>query len=161
MSKELRNSNPHDLKRADEAPSNYISGDQLLSLLRKYNVKIDDTNIPRFASNQNIKMIKVTRKNSWGATPTWYQQPSKSKIEDIIENLKNNNNSFLGREILKKKRKEILKIFDNAKNKSVSKTSIAESVSKILGINCNRKFVRKVLDERPQSQLEKKLKKIS
>ena len=161
MAEELRNSNPHDLKRVDEAPSNYISGDQLLSLLRKYDVKVDDTNIPRFASNQNIKMIKVTRKNSWGSTPTWYQQPSKSKINDIIVNLKNNNNSFLGREILKKKRKEILRIFDNAKNKSVSRTSIAESVSKILGVNCNRKFVRKVLDERPQSQLEKKLKKIS
>ncbi len=161
MAEELRNSNPHDLKRADEAPSNYISGDQLLSLLRKYNVKIDDTNIPRFASNQSIKMIKVTRKTSYGSTPTWYQQPSKSKIENIIANLKNNNNSFLGREILKKKRKEILRIFDNAKNKSVSKISIAESVSKILGVNCNRKFVRKVLDERPQSQLEKKLKKIS
>ena len=161
MAEELRNSNPHDLKRADEAPSNYISGDQFLSLLRKYNVKIDDTNIPRFALNNHIKMIKVKRENSWGSTPTWYQRVSKSKIEDIIENLKNNNNSFLGREILKKKRKEILKIFDNAKNKSVSKTSIAESVSKILGINCNRKFVRKVLDERPQSQLERKLTKIS
>jgi hypothetical protein len=106
-------------------------------------------------------MIKVTRKTSYGSTPTWYQQPPKSKIENIIANLKNNNNSFLGREILKKKRKEILRIFDNAKNKSVSKISIAESVSKILGVNCNRKFVRKVLDERPQSQLEKKLKKIS
>jgi len=161
MAEELRNSNPHNLKRVDEEPSNYISGDQLLSLLRKYNVKIDDTNIPRFASNQNIKMIKVTRKTSYGSTPTWYQQPSKSKIDDVIANLKNNNNSFLGREILKKKRKEILRIFDNAKNKSVSRTSIAESVSKILGVNCNRKFVRKVLDERPQSQLEKKLKKIS
>ena len=157
MAEELRNSNPHNLKRVDEEPSNYISGDQLLSLLRKYNVKIDDTNIPRFASNQNIKMIKVTRKTSYGSTPTWYQQPSKSKIDDVIANLKNNNNSFLGREILKKKRKEILRIFDNAKNKSVSRTSIAESVSKILGVNCNRKFVRKVLDERPQSQLEKKL----
>tara|TARA_B100001123_G_C14932289_1_gene876246 strand:+ start:249 stop:734 length:486 start_codon:yes stop_codon:yes gene_type:complete len=161
MSKELRNSNPHDLKKVDEAPNNYISGDELLILLRKHGVKIDDTNIPRFCSNNLIKMIKVTRVSSFGSTPTWYQQPSKSKLENIIANLKNNNNSFLGREILKNKRKEILKIFDNAKNKSVSKTSIAESVSKILGITCNRKFVRKVLDERPQSQLKKKLKKIS
>ena len=161
MSEEQRNSNPHDLKKVDEAPSNYISGNQLLNLFRKHDVKIGDTNIPRFASNNNIKMIKVKRENSSGSTPTWYQQPSKSKLENIIANLKNNNNSFLGREILKKKRKEILRIFDNAKDKSVSRTSIAESVSKILDINCNRKFVRKVLDERPQSQLEKKLKKIS
>ena len=157
MTEELRNSNPHDLKKVDEAPSNYISGDQLLSLFRKYNVKVGDTNIPRFASNNNIKMLKVKRENSWGSTPTWYQRVSKSKIEDIIENLKNNNNSFLGKEILKKKRKEILRIFDNAKDKSVSRTSIAEIVSKNLGVNCNRKFVRKVLDKKPQSQLEKKL----
>ena len=161
MAEELRNSNPHDLKKVDEAPSNYISGDELLILLRKHGVKIDDTNIPRFCSNNLIKMIKVTRVSSFGSTPTWYQQPSKSKLENIIADLKNNNNSFLGREILKKKRKEILRIFDNAKNKSVSRTSIAESVSKILDVNCNRKFVRKVLDERPQSQLERKLTKIS
>ena len=161
MAEELRNSNPHDLKKVDEAPSNYISGDQFLSLLRKYDVKIDDTNIPRFASNNKIKMVKVARVGSGGSSPSNYLKPSQSKIEDIIENLKNNNNSFLGREIIKKKRKEILRIFDNAKDKSVSRISIAKSVSKILDVNCNRKFVRKVLDERPQSQLEKKLKKIS
>ena len=75
--------------------------------------------------------------------------------------MKNNNNSFLGKEILKKKRKEILRIFDEAKNNSVSRTGIAEAVEKKLGVLCNRKYVSKVLDERPQSQLEKKLIKIS
>ena len=161
MAEVLRESNPYDLTKHDEAPNKHISGDELLGLFKKYNFKIDSTNIPRFCSNNSIKMVKVKRIGRAGDVPTYYLEPSKNKIEQIIANLKNNNNSFLGKEILKKKRKEILKIFDNAKNKSVSKTSIAESVSKILGINCNRKFVRKVLDERPQSQLEKKLKKIS
>jgi len=159
MAEELRNSNPHNLKRVDEEPSSYISGDQLLSLLRKYNVKIDDTNIPRFASNQNIKMIKVTRKTSYGSTPTWYQQPPKSKIENIIANLKNNNNSFLGREILKKKRKEILRIFNEAtvKNK-ISFTKIAKDVAKNLDVVSNRKFVAKVLrKEKTKSELRMKL----
>ena len=100
MNKELRNSNPHDLKKFNEAPNNYISGDELLSLLKKHGIKIDHTNIPRFASNNNIKMIKVTRITSFGSTPTWYQQISKSKIKDIIENMQNVNSSFLGKEMV-------------------------------------------------------------
>ena len=51
----------------------------------------------------------------------------------------------------------MLRIFDAAKDGSVSRTSIAEK----LGVSCNRKFVKKVLDERRKSQLEKKLSKIS
>ena len=61
MAETLRESNPHDLKKYDEAPQNYISGDKLLSLLNRHSVKFDDTNIPRFASNNDIKMIKVKR----------------------------------------------------------------------------------------------------
>ena len=106
MNKELRNSNPHDLKKFNEAPNNYISGDELLSLLKKHGIKIDHTNIPRFASNNNIKMIKVTRITSFGSTPTWYQQISKSKIKDIIENMQNVNSSFLGKEMVNKKKKK-------------------------------------------------------
>ena len=160
MSKELRDSNPHDLKKFDEAPNNYISGDELLSLFKKHGLKIDDTNIPRFALNNNIGMIKVTRTTSFGSTPTWYKQPSKEDISEIIENMKNINSSFLGKETVNKKRKEILRIFDNAKDKSVSKTSIAETVSKNLGVSCNRKLVRKVLKGRSESQLKKKLIKV-
>jgi hypothetical protein len=36
-----------------------------------------------------------------------------------------------------------------------------EDVAEKLGVSCNRKFVKKVLDERRKSQLEKKLSKIS
>ena len=51
MAEAIRDSNPHDLKKFDEAPNNYISGDELLSLFKKHGLKIDDTNIPRFALN--------------------------------------------------------------------------------------------------------------
>ena len=40
----IREPNPHDLKKYDEAsPQNYISGDGLLRLLNRYSVKFDDT----------------------------------------------------------------------------------------------------------------------
>ena len=44
MTETIRESNPHDLKKYDEAPQNYISGENLLSLLNKHSVKFDDTN---------------------------------------------------------------------------------------------------------------------
>ena len=88
MAEALRESNPHDLKKYDEAPQNYISGDELLSLLNKYSIRFDDTNIPRFASYNKIKMIKVKRVGSEGSAPTFYLEPSKSKIKEIIENQK-------------------------------------------------------------------------
>ena len=154
-----RDHNPHGLQKKEEAPSNYISGDELLRKFNKYNIKIDHTNIPRFASHNNIKMIKVKRDGSAGSEPTFYQEPSKNKIEDIIDNLKNNNNSFVGRKMLKKKRKEILKIFNetSVKNKT-SFTKIAKDVAKNLDVVSNRKFVAKVLrKEKTESELRLKL----
>ena len=161
MAEIIRESNPHDLKKYDEAPQNYISGDELISLLNKYGVTFDDTNIPRFASYNDIKMIKVKRVGSEGSTPTFYLEPSKSKIEAIIENQKRHNSSSLGKKIVEKKVQEILKIFDSAKDNSVSRTSIALTVTKKLGYPCDRKLVRRVLNKSRSSQLEKKLTKIS
>ena len=46
MAKTIRESNPHDLKKYDEAPQNYISGDNLISLLKKYSA---ETAIPALA----------------------------------------------------------------------------------------------------------------
>ena len=153
-----RESNPHDLKSYDKAPVNYISGEELLSLMKKNDIEIIDSNIPRFASNNKIKMVKVKRVGRAGSVPTYYQKPPKSKIDEIFEILKNNNNSFIGREFVKKKTKEILRIFDNAKDKSVSKTSIAKSITKILDVSCDREFVAKVLNEkRSESQIRKKM----
>ena len=161
MSEIERDHNPHELDKKEEAPGNYISSDELLSKFIKYNIKIDDTNIPRFASHNNIKMVKVKRIGSEGSTPTYYLAPSKNKIEEIINGLKNNNNSFAGREMLKKKRKEILRIFNETtvKNKT-SFTKIAKDVEKNLDVVSNRKFVAKVLrKEKTESELRMKLSK--
>ena len=157
----LREANPYDLAKKEEAPSNFISGDQLISLLNKYGIEFDDTNIPRFASNNGIDMIKVKRVGKAGSTPTQYLQPTKNKIDKIIKNQKSHNSSSLGKKVIKKKIQEILKIFDSAENNSVSRTSIAEEVAKKLGFPCDRKLVRKVLNKSRSSQLEKKLNKIS
>ena len=161
MTGTIRESNPHNLKKYDEAPQNYISGDNLISLFLKYSVKFDDTNIPRFASFNEIHMVKVKRVGKAGSTPTNYLQPTKNKIDKIIEKQKRHNTSALGKKIVKEKTQEILKIFDSAGNNSVSRTSIADEVTKKLGYPCDRKLVRKVLKKSRSSQLEKKLNKIS
>ena len=161
MAESERGSNPHDLQRKEKAPNNYISGDKLMSLLNKYGIEFDDTNIPRFASFNEIYMVKVKRVGKAGSTPTYYLEPTKIKIDKIIEKQKSHNSSSLGKKIVKKKIQEILKIFDSAENNSVSRTSIAEEVTKNLGYSCNRKLVRKVLKKSRSSQLEKKLNKIS
>ena len=53
------------------------------------------------------------------------------------------------------KEKKILEIFDNAKNQSESRSSIAEKVSVSMGVPCNRKLVRRVLNEKRSSKLNK------
>ena len=162
-------SNPYDLKtkkidwkEGEKQPSGYLSADQFLSYLNRKGISINrKDNLPRWASNNEVDMIKCTRIGKYGSVPTFYK-PKDSKTQEMITNQKNSNNSLTGRETLKKKRNLILKIFDNAENKSVSRTSIAKEVSKKLNCKCNRKFVRAVLKEkRSSSQLEKKLKRIS
>jgi hypothetical protein len=150
-----------DWKEGEKQPSSYLSADQFLSYLNRKGISIDrKDNLPRWASNNQVDMIKCTRKGKYGSVPTFYK-PKDSKIQEMITNQKNSNNSLTGRETLKKKRNLILKIFDNADNKSLSRTSIAKEVSKKLNCKCNRKFVRSVLmKKRSSSQLEKKLQKI-
>ena len=159
--------NPYKLKQHDvdwaeneKSPRGYLDTDSFLKFLNRKGIKIDRTdNLPRFGNNNEIKMIKVTRDGKYGSVPTYYYPPSDSKIEEIKLSLKNNNNSLAGREMLKKKKLEILRIFDNAEDNTETRTSIADKVSEKLGVNCNRKLVRKVLDDERSSQL-KKLKKI-
>ena len=159
--------NPYKLKQHDvdwaeneKSPRGYLDTDSFLKFLNRKGIKIDRTdNLPRFGNNNEIKMIKVTRDGKYGSVPTYYYPPSDSKIEEIKLNLKNNNNSLIGRETLKKKKLEILRIFDNAEDNTETRTSIADKVSEKLGVNCNRKLVRNVLDDERSSQL-KKLKKI-
>ena len=154
-------SNPYNLKTLDEKPSNYLDGDEFFNLLKKKKIPLaDKDNLPRFAYGNNIQMYKLKRVGSGGATPTIYKNPTVSKIAEILDNMKNNNNSVLGREILNKKKTKILEIFDGAKDQAESRTSIAEKVAESLNVSCNRKLVAKVLDDKRSSDLIK-LKKIS
>ena len=154
-------SNPYNLKTLDKKPSNYLDGDEFFELLKRKKVPLaDKDNLPRFCSGNGIKMFKVKRIGSGGATPTVYKNPTESKIDEILDNMKNNNNSVIGRVILKNKRAKILEIFDKAQDQAESRTSIAEKVAESLDVSCNRKLVRKVLDEQRSTELEK-LKKIS
>ena len=154
-------SNPYNLKLLDEKPSGYLDADEFFDLLKKKKIPLaDKDNLPRFANGNDIKMFKVKRIGSGGSTPTVYKNPTESKIDEILDNMKNNNNSLLGKEILKKKKAKILEIFDKAQDQVESRTSIAEKVAESLDVSCNRKLVRKVLDEQRSSKLEK-LKKIS
>ena len=154
-------SNPYNLKTLDEKPSNYLDGDEFFNLLKKKKIPLaDKDNLPRFAYGNNIQMNKLKREGSGGATPTIYKIPSETKLAEILNKMKKNNNSLLGREILKKKKTKILEIFDGAKDLAESRTSIAEKVAESLNVSCNRKLVAKVLDDKRSSSL-KKLKKIS
>ena len=65
------------------------------------------------------------------------------------------NNNSLGKKNIENKEKKILEIFDKAENKIESKSSIAEKVSIFLGVPCNRKLVRRVLNEKRSSKLNK------
>ena len=154
-------SNPYNLKLLDEKPSGYLDADEFFDLLKRKKVPLaDKDNLPRFANSNDIKMYKVKRIGSGGTTPTVYKTPSDTKFSDILDGMKNNNNSVLGKEILKKKKAKILEIFDKAQDQAESRTSIAEKVAESLDVSCNRKLVKKVLDEQRSSKLEK-LKKIS
>ena len=102
-------------------------------------------------------MAKKIREGSAGSVPTIYKIPSKAKLEEIKKTMSLNNNNALGKENLKNKEKKILEIFDKAENKKESKSSIADKVVKALGVPCNRKLVRRVLNEKRSSKLSKLL----
>ena len=184
-----RNSNPYELKTKEdkgyfyeEKPDGYLTSDEFISYLNKKKILIDRVdNLPRFANNNNIGMALLKREGRDGSTPTIYKIPSDSKINEILEIMKNNNNSLLGRKILKQKKEKILEIFDNApsaaeyqkkidaavgkeekskirneKNKKcLTKTTIAKKVEEILDVSCNRKLVKSVLETKRSSKLEK------
>ena len=153
--------NPYNLKTIDEKPSGYLDANELINFLGKNKIPIKRMdNLPRFANQNNIEMKKIIRDGSGGSVPTIYLKPNSTQISKILDNMKNNNNSILGKEILKKKKEKILEVFDKAEDRKETRTSIADKVAKSLGVNCNRKLVRAVLDAKRSSKLEK-LKKIS
>ena len=153
--------NPYNLKTLDEKPSGYLDAQQFIDFLAKNKIPIKRMdNLPRFADQNNIDMKKVKRDGSFGSVPTVYKIQNSTQISKILDNMKKNNNSILGKEILKKKKEKILEVFDKAEDRKETRTSIADKVAKSLGVNCNRKLVRAVLDAKRSSKLEK-LKKIS
>ena len=86
---------------------------------------------------------------------TAYKIPTLAKIEEIKRVMFLSNNNSLGKKNIENKEKKILEIFDKAENKIESKSSIAEKVSVFLGVPCNRKLVRRVLNEKRSSKLNK------
>jgi hypothetical protein len=148
-------SNPFNLKLLKEKPKDYLNTEEFSSFLNKNQISVRIDNLPRFADNNNIQMAKIEREGSGGSVPTIYKIPTKTLLEKIKGKLLQNNNSELGKENVKKKEKKILEIFDNSRNKKESRTSIAEKVSISMGVPCNRKLVRRVLNEKRSTKLNK------
>lgn len=143
-------------KTREKKPEGYLSSEELFDFFEKKKIFIKrKDNLPRFCEQHNIQMIKFKREGSGGTTPTAYRIPSDTKINQIKQKLTLNNNSILGLELIKKKENKILQIFDEAKNQQESKSSIADKVSEVLGVPCNRKLVRRVLNEKRTTKLYK------
>ena len=143
-------------KTREKKPEGYLSSEELFDFFEKKKIFIKrKDNLPRFCEQHNIQMIKFKREGSGGTTPTAYRIPSDTKINQIKQKLMLNNNSILGLELIKKKENKILQIFDEAKNQQESKSSIADKVTEVLGVPCNRKLVRRVLNEKRSTKLYK------
>ena len=153
----MKDTNPFDLKVLENEPKDYLDTVDFFKFLKKKNISVREDNLPRFAEGHGIKMAKKIREGSAGSVPTIYKIPSKAKLEEIKKTMSLNNNNALGKENLKNKEKKILEIFDKAENKKESKSSIADKVAKALGVPCNRKLVRRVLNEKRSSKLSKLL----
>ena len=152
-----KDTNPYDLKVLKKEPKDYLDTEDFSKFLKKKNISVREDNLPRFADTHGIKMAKKTREGSGGSVPTIYKIPTKTKLDEIKKTMSLNNNNALGKENLKNKEKKILEIFDKAENKKESKSSIADKVAKALGVPCNRKLVRRVLNEKRSSKLSKLL----
>ena len=152
-----KDTNPYDLKVLENEPKDYLDTEDFSKFLKKKNISVREDNLPRFADTHGIKMAKKTREGSGGSVPTIYKIPTKAKLDEIKKTMSLNNNNALGKEKLKNKEKKILEIFDKAENNKESKSSIADKVAKALGVPCNRKLVRRVLNEKRSSKLSKLL----
>ena len=153
----MKDTNPFDLKVLEDQPKGYLDTDEFIKFLNNKKIIIRKDNLPRFADTHGIKMAKKTREGSGGSVPTIYKIPTKAKLDEIKKTMSLNNNNALGKENLKNKEKKILEIFDKAENNKESKSSIADKVAKALGVPCNRKLVRRVLNEKRFSKLSKLL----
>ena len=148
--------NPYNLKTSEEKPEGFLDTDEFILFLEKKKIFLKrKDNLPRFCKRNGIQMQKFKRIGSGGNPPTCFKIPNDKKIEQIRNNQLFVNNSILGLELVKNKEKKILQIFDEAKNQAESKSSIARKVKKVLGFPCDRKLVRRVLNEKRSSKLDK------
>ena len=147
--------NPFNLKIREEKPEGFLDTEEFILFLEKKKINVRKDNLPRFCEGNGIQMLKFKRIGSGGNVPTCYKIPNDKKIEQIRNKLTLSNRNVLGLELVKKKEKKILQIFDEALNQEESKSSIAQKVKDELGVPCNRKLVRRVLDERRSSKLDK------
>ena len=147
--------NPFNLKIREEKPEGFLDTEEFILFLEKKKINVRKDNLPRFCERNGIQMLKFKRIGSGGNVPTCYKIPNDKKIQQIKNKLTLNNNSVLGLELVKKKEKKILQIFDEALNQEVSKSSIARRVKDELGVPCDRKLVRRILDEKRSSKLDK------
>ena len=152
-----KDTNPYDLKVLENEPKDYLDTEDFSKFLKKKNILVREDNLPRFADKHGIKMARKKREGSGGSVPTIYKIPTEAKLSEIKKTMSLNNNNTLGQEYLKNKVKKILEIFDKSENKKESKSSIADKVAKALGVPCNRKLVRRVLNEKRSSKLSKLL----
>ena len=152
-----KNSNPFELKELGKPSKDYLDTEDFAEFLLKKKIIVRKDNLPRFADIHGIKMARKKREGSGGSVPTIYKIPTKTKLDEIKKIMSLNNNNALGKENLKNKEKKILEIFDKSENKKESKSSIANKVAKALGVPCNRKLVRRVLNEKRSSKLSKLL----
>ena len=153
----MKDTNPFDLKVLEDQPKEYLDTDEFIKFLNNKKIIIRKDNLPRFADTHGIKMAKKTREGSGGSVPTIYKIPTKAKLDEIKKTMSLSNNNALGKENIKKKEKKILEIFDKAESKKESKSSIADKAAKALGVPCNRKLVRRILNEKRSSKLSKLL----
>ncbi len=99
--------NPYKLKLVEKKPEDYLDSEQFINFLAKNKIPIKRMdNLPRFANQNNIEMKKLVREGSGGSVPTIYKIPNSTQIKNILESMQNTNNSVLGKELLKKKKRK-------------------------------------------------------
>ena len=93
---------------------NYLTKSEMLEFLKKKKILVDsDTkNFPRFARKHGIISKKGNEVSPNGVVALVYKKPSQEKILEILEKLRNTNNSLMGRKIVREKKKLVITVFD-------------------------------------------------
>ena len=121
--------------------------------------KIEEIILVLKNNNNSLMGRKILKKKKEKILEIFDNAPSARDYDKKIEEAKEK-----WKKQKKSKEKAIIKsqideIVTEKWDKCFSKTSLAEKVSEVVGINCNRKLVAKVLDEKRSSQQYKLIKK--